>query len=141
MKATAIYPEKAHALYDQHGYSPALRSGDLLFVSGQVGALPDGSPEPDVAHQTRLAFENLSAVLKAADATFEDVVDVTIFVVDPQANLEAIMPVMAEYYGEKPYPNATVVGVTWLSGFAFEIKAIARLPKSLATSDHVDVRS
>ena len=128
IKAEAVYPAKPHALFDQHGYSPAIKSGDLLFVSGQVGALPDGTPEPDVEKQARLAFENLVSVLEAAGASFADVVDVTAFVVEPERNLEAIMPVIAEYYGEKPYPNATLTGVTWLSGFVFEIKVIARLP-------------
>ncbi len=37
--------------------------------------------------------------------------------------------VVPEYWGQKPYPNATVVGVTWLAGFQFEIKVVARLPK------------
>jgi enamine deaminase RidA (YjgF/YER057c/UK114 family) len=40
----AVFPPNPHALYDLHRYSPAVRSGDLLFVSGQVGARADGSP-------------------------------------------------------------------------------------------------
>jgi enamine deaminase RidA (YjgF/YER057c/UK114 family) len=52
----AVFPKERHALYEQHGYSAAIRSGDLLFVSGQVGSLPDGSPEPDFEAQVRLAF-------------------------------------------------------------------------------------
>ncbi len=43
----AIFPTDRHALYDAHRYSAAIRSGDLLFVSGQVGSREDGSPEPD----------------------------------------------------------------------------------------------
>lgn len=42
-----IFPAGRHALYEKHGYSAAIRSGDLLFVSGQVGSRVDGSPEPD----------------------------------------------------------------------------------------------
>ena len=44
---TAIFPQDRHALYEQHGYSVAIQSKDLLFVSGQVGSLEDGSPVPD----------------------------------------------------------------------------------------------
>lgn len=44
-----IFPAHPHALYQQHGYSAAIRSGDLLFVSGQVGSRADGTPEPDFA--------------------------------------------------------------------------------------------
>lgn len=124
----AIFPAKPHALYEQHQYSPAVRSGDLLFVSGQVGAREDGSPEPDLAAQVQLAYDNLSAVLAAAGASFADVVDVTLFMVDPDAIFETMWPVHVSNWGEKPYPTITAVGVTWLAGFQFEIKVIARIP-------------
>ncbi|MXG35359.1 RidA family protein, partial [Escherichia coli] len=39
-----VFPANRHALYEQHGYSAAIRSGDLLFVSGQVGSREDGTP-------------------------------------------------------------------------------------------------
>lgn len=42
-----VFPANRHALYEEHGYSAAIRSGDLLFVSGQVGSRSDGTPEPD----------------------------------------------------------------------------------------------
>lgn len=67
-KRDAIFPANRHALYDLHQYSPAIRSSDLLFVSGQVGSRDDGSPEPDFARQVKLAFDNLKAVLAAAGA-------------------------------------------------------------------------
>jgi enamine deaminase RidA (YjgF/YER057c/UK114 family) len=124
----AIYPAKRHALYDIHRYSAAIRSGDLLFVSGQVGSREDGTPEPDFEWQVQLAFENLAAVLAAAGCTFADVVDVTTFHTDPEAQFEAIMAVRERAIGAPPYPNWTAVGVTWLAGFDFEIKVIARIP-------------
>ncbi|MDR9946069.1 Rid family hydrolase [Enterobacter sichuanensis] len=67
-------------------------------------------------------------VLAAAGCTFGDVVDVTLFVVDPETNLDAIWSILPEYWGEAPYPTLTGSGVTWLYGFQFEIKVIARLP-------------
>ncbi|MDU6923808.1 RidA family protein [Franconibacter helveticus 513] len=123
-----VFPADRHALYQQHGYSAAIRSGDLLFVSGQVGSRADGSPEPDFTEQVRLAFKNLQATLAAAGCTLEDLVDVTTFHTDPQNQFEAIMAVKQAFFPAPPYPNWTAVGVNWLAGFDFEIKVIARIP-------------
>ncbi|EMS95853.1 hypothetical protein H009_20004 [Agrobacterium tumefaciens str. Cherry 2E-2-2] len=124
----AIFPANRHALYEEHGYSAAIRSGDLLFVSGQVGSRADGTPEPDFERQVRLAFENLKATLAAARCTFDDIVDITTFHTDPENQFGTIMAVKQEIFSQKPYPNWTAVGVNWLSGFDFEIKVIARIP-------------
>ena len=123
-----VFPAGRLALYEKNRYSPAIRSNGLLFVSGQVGSRPDGSPEPDLTAQVRLAFDNLNAVLAAAHCTFDDVVDVTVFIVDPESTFETIWKVVLEYWGNAPHPTLTGVGVTWLYGFQFEIKVIAKLP-------------
>ena len=127
-KRDAIFPANAHKLYDAHRYSAAIRSGDLLFVSGQVGSRDDGSPEPVFEEQVQRAFTNLKAVLDAAGCTFDDVVDVTTFHTDPATQIETVMAVRTAEVGAPPYPNWTAVGVTWLAGFDFEIKVIARIP-------------
>ena len=124
----AVFPAGRQALYELNRYSAAVRADGFLFVSGQVGSREDGSPEPDLEAEVRLAFENLKKVLAAAGCTFDDVVDTTIFIVDPAAHLAVAEKVRAEYWGAPPYPTLTGVGVTWLSGFRFEIKVIARLP-------------
>lgn len=124
----AVFPAGRHALYTAHRYSPAVRANGLLFVSGQVGAREDGSPEPGLEAQVRLAFKNLNAILDAAGVSFADVVDVTVFMIDPDTNFAKAWEVVADYWGEAPYPTATVVGVTWLAGFTFEIKVVAKLP-------------
>ncbi|AUG54725.1 RidA family protein [Thalassospira marina] len=126
----AIIPAGRDALYEKHGYSAAIRSGDLLFVSGQVGSLEDGEPEPDFKKQVQLAFKRLETTLATAGATFDDLVDVTTFHTDPQNQFETIMEVKNSIFSKKPYPNWTAVGVTWLAGFDFEIKVIARLPNA-----------
>lgn len=123
----AIFPANRHALYEEHGYSAAIRSGDLLFVSGQVGSREDGSPEPDFARQVERAFENLQATLTAGGCTFDDIVDVTTFHTDPEKQFSTIMEVKQKVFSEPPYPNWTAVGVNWLAGFDFEIKVIARI--------------
>lgn len=127
-----VTPAGRHALYELHRYSPAIRANGLLFVSGQVGSRLDGSPEPDLDDQVRLAFQNLNAILDAAGCTFSDVIDVTVFMVDPDTHFERAWAVVAQHWGEAPYPTATAVGVTWLSGFQFEIKVIAKLPEQEA---------
>ncbi len=124
-----VFPAGRQALYERNRYSPAIRSNGLLFVSGQVGSREDGSPEPDLEAQVRRAFDNLNAILRAADCTFDDVLDVSIFMVDAQATFETVWKVVPEYWGQAPHPTLTAVGVTWLYGFQFEIKVIAKLPE------------
>ncbi|MBD9463219.1 RidA family protein [Pseudomonas sp. Pdm06] len=125
-----VFPPGRQALYERNRYSPAIRSNGFLFVSGQVGSTADGSPEPDLEAQVRLAFNNLKAILAAADCSFDDVVDVTVFMVDPESTFERVWSVVPEFWGSAPHPTLTAVGVTWLYGFQFEIKVIARLPET-----------
>ncbi|MGP0174208.1 RidA family protein [Pseudomonas sp. NCHU5208] len=127
-KRDVVFPAERHALYELHRYSPAIRSNGFLFVSGQVGSRKDGSPEADLRAQVRLAFANLNAILAEAGSSFDDVIDTTLFMLDPHTQFETIWEVAAEYWGQAPYPTVTALGVTWLAGFEFEIKVIARLP-------------
>jgi enamine deaminase RidA (YjgF/YER057c/UK114 family) len=127
-KRDVVFPPGRQALYERNRYSPAVKSNGFLFISGQVGSREDGSPEPDLQDQVRLAFSNLNAILDSAGCTFDDVVDVTVFIVDPASRFETIWQVVPEFWGEAPYPNITCVGVTWLYGFDFEIKVIAKIP-------------
>ena len=90
-QSEAVFPANRQALYEKYGYSAAVRSGDLLFVSGQVGSRPDGSPEPDFEAQVRLAFANLEATLAAGGCTFADIVDVTTFHTDPEKQFGVVM--------------------------------------------------
>jgi enamine deaminase RidA (YjgF/YER057c/UK114 family) len=128
IRREAVFPVDRHSLYEAHGYSAAIRSGDLLFVSGQVGSLSDGSPEPDFEAQVRLAFANLEATLLAGGCSLDDIVDVTSFHTDPENQFGTIMAVKSEVFPEPPFPNWTAIGVNWLAGFDFEIKVIARIP-------------
>jgi enamine deaminase RidA (YjgF/YER057c/UK114 family) len=125
-----VFPPGRQALYERNRYSPAVRSNGLLFVSGQVGSREDGTPEPVLEDQVRRAFTNLNAILAAADCSFDDVIDVTVFMVDPESIFERVWSVVAEFWGNAPHPTVTAVGVTWLYGFQFEIKVVARLPGS-----------
>lgn len=134
-KRDAIFPANRHALYDVHKYSAAIRSGDLVFVSGQVGSRQDGSPEPVFEDQVRLAFANLRAVLAAAGGSFDDVVDVISFHTDPEKQFETVLAVRDEELGAPPYPTWTAIGVNWLAGFDFELKVVARIPATKGETD------
>ncbi len=94
-----------------------------------VGARDDGTPEPDLEAQVQFAFDNLEGALDAAGCTFEDVIDVTMFLVDPEASMGLMIQAMRKAFPSEPFPNVTAVGVNWLAGFQFEIKAIARVPQ------------
>ncbi|MDI1239687.1 MAG: RidA family protein [Polaromonas sp.] len=127
----AVFPAGRHDLYTSHAYSAAIKSDDLLFVSGQVGSRSDGSPEPDFEAQVRLAFANLEAALQAGGCTLDDIVDVTTFHTDPENQFGAVMAVKSEVFPQAPYPTWTALGVNWLAGFDFEIKVIARVPQAM----------
>ncbi|RON45976.1 RidA family protein [Pseudomonas frederiksbergensis] len=127
-----VFPPGRQALYERNRYSPAIKSNGFLFVSGQVGSKEDGSPEPDLEDQVRTAFNNLNAILNEAGCTFDDVIDVTVFIVNPEERFEKIWKVVPEFWGIAPHPTVTAVGVTWLYGFQFEIKVIAKLPEATA---------
>lgn len=131
-KRDVVVPAGRQELYDRNRYSPAVKANGLLFVSGQVGSREDGSPEPELEAEVRRAFDNLLAILDAASCAFADVQDVTMFLVDPEAMFDTVVKVMGDYWGDAPHPTLTAVGVTWLYGFRFEIKVVAKLPGEAA---------
>ena len=82
-------------------FSSAVRSGDLIFLSGAIGALPGVSPptlaQGGVIPETRQAMDNLRVVLEAAGAGWEDVVKCTVFLAD-MADYAAFNEVYLEYF-------------------------------------------
>jgi 2-iminobutanoate/2-iminopropanoate deaminase len=107
-------------------YSPAVRVGNMLFVSGQVpidpatGNMIDG----DVATQSRRVFENIGALLKAAGAGFDQVVRTTVFLADMN-DFARMNDVYGQYFRE-PYPARATVQVARLPKDArVEIDVIA----------------
>jgi 2-iminobutanoate/2-iminopropanoate deaminase len=107
-------------------YSPGIASGDLLFVSGQIGL--DGATgklvEGGVAAQAKQSLENLKAVLAAAGLTFAHVVKTTIFLTD-MADFAAVNDVYKGYVTE-PYPARSTIAVAALpAGAKVEIEMTA----------------
>ncbi|MDB4908965.1 MAG: Endoribonuclease [Gemmatimonadetes bacterium] len=108
-------------------YSPALRAGNLVFVSGQVPRdLDNGEMAPEnVAEQTRQVLRNVERTLAAAGATLADVVSVTVYLSDIQ-DWDTFNDVYKTVFSP-PYPTRTALGAG-LHGFLVEISCIAYLP-------------
>jgi 2-iminobutanoate/2-iminopropanoate deaminase len=110
-------------------YSPAIRAGNLLFVSGQIpidpatGALIDG----DIAAQTDRVMRNLVALLKAAGAGFEHVARTTVYLSDMN-EFAAMNAVYGRYVADPPPARATVQVARLPRDVKVEIDLIAVLP-------------
>jgi 2-iminobutanoate/2-iminopropanoate deaminase len=110
-------------------YSQAIRSGDLLFTSGQIpldpatGNIVDG----DITAQTQRVMANLAAVLAAAGVTFADVVKTTIFLVD-MADFAKVNAVYGEHFTAAPPARSTVAVARLPKDARVEIEMIARVP-------------
>jgi 2-iminobutanoate/2-iminopropanoate deaminase len=111
MKQTIASPDAPKAIGP---YSPAVRAGQLLFVSGQVpldpatGNMVDG----DIALQTRRVLDNIGALLKAGGLAFGDVVRSTIFLAD-RNDFTAVNEIYATYFSA-PFPARATVQVARL---------------------------
>jgi 2-iminobutanoate/2-iminopropanoate deaminase len=108
-------------------YSPAVRSGDHVFVSGQVGfdergALVSGGVE----EQTARAIANLAACLAAAGCTLADVVKIGAFLLDLD-DFDAFNDAYRRAFSG-PFPARTTVQAGLPAGSRVEIDAIARIP-------------
>lgn len=109
-------------------YSPAIRAGQLLFLSGQIPLDPATGQlvEGDVAVQTRRVLDNMGELLRAAGAGFGHVVKTTIFLAD-MGDFATVNQVYAGYFAE-PFPARATVQVARLPrDVRVEIDAIAVL--------------
>jgi reactive intermediate/imine deaminase len=94
-------------------YSQAVRVGDTVYLSGQIGLDPASMQLVDgIEAQVRRVFDNLSAVAAAAGSSLADVVKLNIFLTDLN-HFALVNTIMAEYFKE-PYPARAAVGVASL---------------------------
>ena len=107
-------------------YSPAIRAGQLLFVSGQIALDPATGQmiAGDVAAQTRRVMDNLGALLKAAGLSFSDVVRTTIFLAD-MGDFAAVNEIYGAYFTLPAPARATVQAARLPKDARVEIYAIA----------------
>jgi len=113
-------------------FSTAVRSGDFIFLSGQLGALPGVSPpqliEGGVEAETRQTMDNIVATLAAAAATLDDLVKCTVFLADI-GDYAAMNAVYAEYFPSDPPARSAVAGSGLALGALVEIECIAAVPE------------
>lgn len=122
----AIHTSRAPAAIGT--YSQAVRHGDLVFLSGQIPLDPATMElvEGSMEQQIRRVFDNLQAVCQAAGGELEQVVRLTVYLVD-LADFPEVNAVMAEYFSE-PYPARAAIGVAALpKGARVEMDAILAL--------------
>lgn len=104
-------------------YSPAVRAGDFIFVSGQV------APQlGDVAHETRQVLSNIKGILEGCGASLADVVKCTVFLAEAR-DFAAMNAVYAEFFGEAKPARSTVVTAFAIPNIRVEIDAIAYKPQ------------
>ena len=95
-------------------YSQAVRTGDLVFLSGQIPLDPKSMElvGGDFEDRARQVFENLKAVAEASGGSLNDAVKLTVFLTD-LSNFAVVNAVMQEYFDE-PYPARAAIGVAAL---------------------------
>jgi len=126
MTKNAIKTEKAPAALGP--YSQAVRHGDTVYLSGQIGldpatmqVVPGG-----ISEQARRVFKNLRAVCEAAGSSLDGIVKMNIYMTD-LANFATVNQIMAEYFSE-PFPARATIEVSALPlGVEIEVEAVLGL--------------
>ncbi len=123
-------------------YPHARRMGDMLFISGigprnpvdntiPGGPIEDDKGKPldyDIKAQTEACIENIRAVLKACNATLDDVVDVTTFLVDMKRDFDGYNKIYAKHFEEVQATRTTLAIQALPTPIAVEMKVIAKAP-------------
>jgi reactive intermediate/imine deaminase len=107
-------------------YSWAVKSGRLVFVSGQAALDPSGAVvgEGDIRRQTEHTLANIAATLQAAGGTLADIVKTTVYLTDI-ANYAGMNEVYRRFFPGDPPARATLLTGLVVSGLLVEIEAIA----------------
>ena len=112
-------------------YSPAVRAGDFIYVSGQVPVDPatNTAVTDDVKAETRQVLNNIKRILEGCGSSMADVVRCGVFLTDVK-DFAAMNEVYAEFFGEaKPARTTVSVAALPLPGAKVEIDAVAYQPK------------
>ena len=127
MDKTVIRTEAAPAPFQGAPYNQAIRTGDLVFVAGQLGLDPGGTMVGSgVAEQTEQVMRNLAAILAEAGSSLDKLVKTTVFLVD-LGEFQAMNEVYARHVGDRPPARSTFEVAALPSGARVEIEAVAHL--------------
>ncbi len=126
MSKQAIHSDSAPAAIGP--YSQAIRAGNTVYFSGQIGLDPaTGNLREGTEAQARQAFENLRAVAQAAGGSLDDIVKTTLLLAD-MADFARVNEIMAGFFA-KPYPARATYQVAALpKGARIEVEAVLVLP-------------
>jgi 2-iminobutanoate/2-iminopropanoate deaminase len=110
-------------------YSPAVRAGDFIYVSGQgpIDPLTDKLSNGDIQHETRIVLSNIKRILEACGATMADVVKCSVFLKDG-SEFKAMNEVYTEFFAANR-PARTTVVCQFVSDMRVEIDCIAYKPR------------
>lgn len=128
-----IVPEPMQAFYDGFHFSPAIRAGDMVYLSGVVAGRPDGDTPDQAAYEQSFtrAFDAITLVLGEASADWDDVVEMTTFHVEfgDETQRAAFIAVRDRYVVE-PWPAWTAIGIDrlWTDDGIVEIRVTAHAP-------------
>jgi len=113
-------------------YSQAVVANGLVYTSGQIALMPDGTMEiHDIEHQTKQVLKNLYYILKEAGAGFHDVIKTTIYLADMN-DFAKVNEIYEHYFGDHRPARSTVAVKTLPKNALVEIECIAFADK------HVD---
>ena len=112
------------------GYTQVVtsRPGRMIFISGQGGLpAPGGTMPEDFATQAKNTFENIGRCLKAAGATFNDIVKINYYVTDMN-NTAELRRIRAQYLNQSTPPASTLIQTGLGRGMLLEVEAVAIVP-------------
>ncbi len=131
--ATVLMSEdqRGRQFQDEYGYNDAIVAGDTIYLSGIVVGMAPG--ETDLKAAFERGYKRIGAILKRAGAGYDDIVEITSFHTDVEAQLKPMSDVHKNYV-KAPFPAWTAIGVVKILGEGIaEIKITARRPKGSAS--------
>jgi len=124
---SVVRTEAAPAPFQGAPYSQAIRTGDLVFVAGQLGLKPgDTEVSGGIEEQTEQVFANLRAILEEAGSGLDRLVKTTVFLID-LGDFAAMNEVYARHVGDRPPARSTVEISKLPTGARIEVEAVAHV--------------
>lgn len=125
MKRDLLNPKSIAPPVGQYAHGVLVSAAQrTLYISGQIGAAPDGSLPPDFESQARHCWRNIEAVLAEAGMTFDNLVKTTSFLTD-HSQLIPNRKIRNEILGDRRCASSGIVTQTLVSDWLLEIEAIA----------------
>ncbi|WP_299679300.1 Rid family hydrolase [uncultured Roseobacter sp.] len=130
----AILPDALKEAAAATGFSPAIRAGAFLFLTGATGGRPDGTMPKSAADQTRIALGKAQTVLAAAGADETAVVEMTSYHLDIATTFAPVQAALEDIF-TPPLPAWTAVEVAGLRrrGALVEFRLVAHAPEARAS--------